>query len=246
MKVLLAGATGTLGRSLSPKLRARGHEVLGLTRDPAKRTQLQAAGVEPIVADALDRLDLLTAVDGLGADAVIHELTALKKAPRRHGDMQMTNRLREEGTANLLAAASQLGATRFLVQSMIFGYGFFDHVDKVVTEADEFGPSGHGRFDRHAQALRRAEDQVLEAAGIDGVSLRYGLLYGADPSIMAMAEMLRRRRLPVPRGGGGVPHGCGLRMPPTQQSRLSSGEGRARPTTSSMTSPYLGLTSCAL
>ncbi len=55
---------------------------------------------------------LLAAVDGLTADAVIHELTALKRPPVRHGDMAQTNALRTRGTAHLLVAARTLGAHR--------------------------------------------------------------------------------------------------------------------------------------
>ena len=81
---------------------------------------------------------------GLSADAVIHELTALKTAPARHSGMAATDRLRIGGTANLLAAAETMGATTFLTQSIIFGYGYRDHGDRVLTEEDPFGrPAGN-------------------------------------------------------------------------------------------------------
>ena len=76
MKVLLAGATGAIGVPITRRLLAHGHQVLGLTRDPAVASGLEALGVTPVVADALDRDRLLRAVDGHAADAVIHELTA--------------------------------------------------------------------------------------------------------------------------------------------------------------------------
>jgi len=79
MKVLLAGASGALGIPITRQLLAHGHQVLGLTRDPAGARRLDALGVTPVVADALDRDRLLRAVDGDWADAVIHELTALRK-----------------------------------------------------------------------------------------------------------------------------------------------------------------------
>jgi nucleoside-diphosphate-sugar epimerase len=111
MKVLVAGgASGALGVPLTRRLIARGHRVLGLTREAAGARRLEALGAEPVVADALDRDRLLRAVDGRWADAVIHELTALRKAPIRHRGMAPTDRLRSEGTTNLLAAAEVLGA----------------------------------------------------------------------------------------------------------------------------------------
>jgi hypothetical protein len=58
----------------------------------------------------MDRDVLLAAVDKLTADAVIHQLTALKKPPVRHRDMAQTNALRTSGTANLLELGSSAPA----------------------------------------------------------------------------------------------------------------------------------------
>lgn len=84
MKVLLAGASGAIGTPLTHQLIAAGHDVVGLTRDPRSAAALRANGATPVVADALDRDGLLRAIDGMSADAVIHELTALRVPPRRH------------------------------------------------------------------------------------------------------------------------------------------------------------------
>src|SRR5262245_30115677 len=143
MKILLAGADGAIGTPLTRLLLARGHSILGLIRNPSGAPTLRARGVEPIVADALDREALLRAVDGHSAEAVIHQLTALKKPPLRASGLVMTNRLRTGGTANLLAAASRLGANRIVTQSIVLGYGFRDHGDHTLTETDPFGiPAG--------------------------------------------------------------------------------------------------------
>jgi nucleoside-diphosphate-sugar epimerase len=103
MKVLLAGASGAIGIPITRQLIAHGHQVLGLTRDRGGAGRLEALGARPVVADALDRDALVRTIEGLSADAVIHELTALRKPPRRHSGMALTNRLRSQGTANLLA-----------------------------------------------------------------------------------------------------------------------------------------------
>jgi nucleoside-diphosphate-sugar epimerase len=205
MKVLIAGASGALGVPLTRALLSAGHEVIGLSRTPGNREKLRALGAEPLIADVMDRRALLAAVDGLKADAVVHALTALKKTPIRHRDMAATNALREVGTANLLAAARAVGARRFLVESMIFGYGYGDWGTKVLTEDDPpFGPPGQSRWlERHIRAMRSAESQTIAAEGIEGIALRYGLLYGPGAGAKEMVEMLRRRRLPVLRDGGG-------------------------------------------
>jgi nucleoside-diphosphate-sugar epimerase len=193
MKVLLAGASGAIGSPLTRQLVAHDHRVLGLTRDWDGARRLQALGATPVVADALDRDGLLRAVDGLAADAVIH----LRKPPLRHRGMALTNRLRTEGTANLLAAAEALGARRFLTQSVIFGYGYRDHWPRLLTEEDPFGLPAGDACDPHVAAMRSTEQQAFGAP--EGIALRYGLLYGGDAE--RAGDLLARRRLPVAKGG---------------------------------------------
>jgi nucleoside-diphosphate-sugar epimerase len=197
MKILLAGASGAIGTPLTRLLVGRGHEVLGLTRDPGSASAVRANGATPVVADALDRDALLKAVDGVSADAVIHELTALKKAPTRHRGMELTDRLRNEGTTNLVAAAEVIGASRFVTQSIILGYGYRDHGDRVLDEDAPFGRPAGDKNDPHLAAMASAEQQAF-ATG-DGVALRYGMLYGGDAS--GMAALLARRGVPVADGG---------------------------------------------
>jgi nucleoside-diphosphate-sugar epimerase len=204
MKVLLAGATGTLGVPLVRALVTSGHEVIGLSRTPGKRDLLRTLGAEPLVADVMDRQALLKALEGLKADAVLHEMTALKKIPTRHRDMAATDALRIQGTANLLAAARLMGARRFVTQSFFMGYGYGDWGDRVLTEDDPFASPGRGAFERHLAAMRSTERQAFTAEGIEGIALRYGSLYGPGGGSEQMIEMLRRRRLPVPHRGGGI------------------------------------------
>ena len=205
MRVLVAGASGAIGIPLVRLLRHAGHQVVAVHRAPDGHVRLAAAGAVPVAADVLDRPGLARTLRGQWADAVIAELTALKKTPLRHADMAATNRLRAEGTANLLAAAAQLGARRFITASMVLGYGFGDWGGRVLTEADPFAPPGHGRFEQHLAALRACEQQVLGAEGLDGIALRYGQFYGPGPASDALVAGLRRRRLPVTRASGPVP-----------------------------------------
>jgi nucleoside-diphosphate-sugar epimerase len=205
MRVLVAGASGAIGMPLVRLLRHAGHEVVAVHRAPEGCAPLAKAGAVPVQADVLDRRSLTRALRGQWADAIIGELTALKRIPLRHADMAATNRLRAEGTANLLAAAQQLGARRFITQSMVFGYGFGDWGGRVLTEADPFAPPGNGRFEQHLAALRANEQQVLAAPHLDGIALRYGQFYGPGRASDALVARLRRRRLPVIRTSGAVP-----------------------------------------
>jgi nucleoside-diphosphate-sugar epimerase len=150
-----------------------------------------------VIADALDRDALLRALEGQSADAVIHELTALRKSPLRHSGMALTDRLRDAGTTNLLAAAEQLGARRFLTQSFILGYGYRDHGNQLLSEEAPFGVRQGDACDPHLDAMRSTEQQAFSAP--EGIALRYGLLYGGDGE--QMCTQLASRKVPVANGG---------------------------------------------
>jgi nucleoside-diphosphate-sugar epimerase len=195
MRVLVAGAGGAIGIPLTRDLVRAGHDVIGLTAHPSEA--VTALGATSVVADALDRDALMRAVDGIRADAVVHELTALKRPPLHHRDMTMTDRLRSDGTANLLAVAESIGARRFVTQSMILGYGYYDHGDTFVTEDAPFGRLVGDRSDPHVAAMRAAEEQTFTAP--EGIALRYGGFYGGD--VANMRALLQHRRVPIVSGG---------------------------------------------
>jgi len=196
MKVLVAGATGAVGRPLVRQLLDQGHEVYGLTRSAEGVAKL---GAVPVVADALDQAALLAAVDGVRADAVVHQLTALKKVPTRESGMAATNRLRTTGTENLLAAARAMGATRFVSQSFYGGYGYRDNGDRPLTEDAPFG-TGDGPFRATVGAMGAAERMIFDAPDIEGISLRYGNFYGPG-AVEGMLDALRSRKFPMASGG---------------------------------------------
>ena len=80
MRIFVAGATGSVGRRLVPRLVRAGHAVVGLTRTPAKAASLRDLGAEPAVADALDERTLRAAVAAARPDVIVHELTDLTGA----------------------------------------------------------------------------------------------------------------------------------------------------------------------
>ncbi|MBS2551362.1 NAD(P)-dependent oxidoreductase [Catenulispora sp. NL8] len=200
MRILLAGASGVFGRVLTPALIDAGHEVVGLTRTQDGVRVIEGMGATAVVADVMDRDQVLAAVRGHRFDAVISQLTALKKAPMRNKDMDVTNVLRTVGTENLMTAAKATGATRFLTQSMIFGYGYGDLGPGPITEDAFFGPSPRRMFARHGQAMLRNEQIAFCEPGIDGISLRYGLFYGG-PATTAYVEFLQAGKLPIVKAG---------------------------------------------
>ncbi|GCE31935.1 dTDP-glucose 4,6-dehydratase [Dictyobacter alpinus] len=207
MKILIAGASGALGAPLTRALITKGHQVLGLARTPESRAHLTRLGAHPLQANVMERDELLKAVKGVQADVVIHALTALKKSPLRHQDMYATNALRDVGSRNLLAAARQVGARRFIAESMTLGYGYGDWGAQVLTEDHPFAPMGSSaQLERHVAGFRSLERQLWEATQegwIEGIALRYGYFYGAA-SLPPLLEALRHHSLPLPDGGRAV------------------------------------------
>jgi nucleoside-diphosphate-sugar epimerase len=206
VRVFLAGATGVIGAPLLERLLADGHEVTGMTRSPAKADALRAAGAEPVVADGLDAQAVLSAVGKARPDAVIHELTAIPRRldPRKIiRDFELTDRLRTEGTRNLLAAAQAAGATRFIAQSIAFAYEP-GPPNTVHGENDPLIADPPAQFARSARAIAELERLTLAA---DGLVLRYGYFYGPGSSIStrgSLAAEVTKRRLPIVGGGSGV------------------------------------------
>lgn len=152
MRVFLAGATGVIGIRLLPLLIEAGHVVAGMTRSAQKASQIAAAGGEPVVCDAFDSAALTEAVVGFAPDAVMDQLTDLPDALAELPQHAAANdRMRTEGTGNLIAAARAAGVRRFVAQSIAWR------------------PEGRG------EAVDAHEHQVL---AIGGVIVRYGRLYG--------------------------------------------------------------------
>jgi nucleoside-diphosphate-sugar epimerase len=142
----------------------------------------------------LNRDALIAAVDTAYPTHVIHQLTALPKdGARRPSDLAATNRLRIDGTRNLLEAAIIAGARRFIVGSFA-----------ILAPRNAVGATPH---DQAGAAVQAMEDQVIEATtrrSIEGIILRYGMFYGSEtPSTVTMIDMVRRRQLPVVRGDAG-------------------------------------------
>src|SRR5215210_4746674 len=136
MKVLVAGATGALGKQLVPRLVARGHDVVGMTRSHSKRELVLDMGATPAVADALDPEQVARAVATAEPDVIVHELTDLSGGlDLRHFDRTFanTNRLRTEGADNLLAAGRAVGISRFVAQSYA-GWPFARTGPRVKSE----------------------------------------------------------------------------------------------------------------
>ena len=208
MRVLLAGATGVIGRALLPLLLEQGHQVSAMTRSPAKLDALGEAGAEPLLADALDAGAVREALRQARPEAVIHQLTSIPQRinPRKIvRDFAENDRVRSEGTAHLVSAAREAGVSRIVAQSIAFAYAPGPpgtiHRERDPLLSPERAPQS---FRRSAAAIAALERTVL---GADGVVLRYGYFYGPGSAISregSTAREVMRRRFPVVGAGAGV------------------------------------------
>ena len=207
MRVFVAGASGAIGRPLVRRLVAAGHEVTGMTRRAERAKELEAAGASAVVCDVYDTAALKAAVVGARPEALVHQLTSLpwQLDPRKPETYEATNRVRTEGTRNLIEAARAAGARRIVAQSIAAVYapvgGWVKSEDDPVIE----GAPGH--FGEAMDAIADLERQVTQAEGLEGLALRYGFFYGPHTQYAPdgyWAQEVRRRRFPVVGSGDGM------------------------------------------
>jgi 2-alkyl-3-oxoalkanoate reductase len=216
MRVFVAGATGVLGRALVPRLVARDHEVVGMTRSASKQDLVHGLGARPVVADALDPDAVAQAVAYAEPEVIVHQLTALSgrmsardiRHPERSAAATMTNRLRTEGTDHLLAAGRAVGARRFVAQSFA-AFRFARTGGPVQTEADPLDPNPPAALRTVQEGYLYLERAVTTIEWGKGLALRYGGFYGPGTAISlapdaVMARPIRTRRFPIVGDGGGV------------------------------------------
>ncbi|MGD9571160.1 MAG: NAD-dependent epimerase/dehydratase family protein [Thermoleophilia bacterium] len=211
MRIFVAGATGALGRRLVPLLVAGGHEVVGTTRSPARREAVEELGATAFVMDALDPDAVAAAVAAAQPEVVVHQLTAIpRELDMKHFERSFaaTNRLRTEGTDNLLAAARAVGARRFVAQS--FAPAIYARTGgPVKSEDDPLDDRPPAQARSTVAALRHLEDAVTGSTRPEGVVLRYGGFYGPGTNLGdgpegTMTEAIRNGKVPLVGTGAGV------------------------------------------
>jgi uncharacterized protein (TIGR00725 family) len=193
MKVFIAGASGAIGQPLVRQLVERGHAVVGMTRSNTEA--IEALGAQAAVADAFDADAVRSAVASAQPDVVVNELTDLGRPlnPRKYDDwLAGTNKLRREGTKNLIDASVAAGVPKFISQSVAFAYRF-----DPGTKSEDSPIIGAAAGDM-GEAMVSLEQQTL--AGPGGIVLRYGFFYGPGTGYDRdgqQIEMIRKRQMPI-------------------------------------------------
>lgn len=208
MKVLVAGATGAIGRPLVSTLTAAGHEVIGMSSSENGSRSLRQKGAHGEVANALDENAVLALVRRVKPHAVIDELTSL---PKRYTPEEMRaaadrdRNLRLLGGHNLYNAARAAGAIRYIVQSAGFFYG---PGEGLATEKDALALNASPGVAGSARTYMQIEERVLGSRDLLGTALRYGFFYGPgtyhDPIHGSVTQQVREQAYPVIGSGRGV------------------------------------------
>jgi len=177
LRILLAGASGAIGRRLTPLLLNAGHSVVGTTRADEGVRVLRALGAEAVIVDALDADGLAHVVSKARPDIVINQLTALGGAdPARLAEASVRNaHLRGVGGPNLVNAALAAGARRLICQSITWAYA---PGSTPRLESDPLDIAAEGGRAITVQAVIALERAVLGSSPLEGIVLRYGQLYG--------------------------------------------------------------------
>jgi 2-alkyl-3-oxoalkanoate reductase len=207
MRVLIAGATGVIGRPLIRWLKQDRHTVFALARSPESSHVVRQLGAEPVTADAFDAASVKAAIDRTRPDAVINELTSLPRhytAAEMRAAAERDRKVRIEGNANLLAALRDAGVRRYLLQSSAFWYAPGEGLaDESASFAFDASPAVAAGTRRYAEL----EAAASVTPGIAFVGLRYGFFYGPGTWFHNggdMGEQVRQQRVPVIGDGQGV------------------------------------------
>src|SRR5437870_11690093 len=174
MRVLVAGASGVLGRRIVRQLVARHHTVVGLARSGTGEATVRSLGGEPRRADLFDADAVAQAAKG--CDILIRAATAIPTKVRTGPtDWAMNDRIRREGTRSLVAAAVRVGARAFLQESIVWDVGTLDG-----RPFDEDAPPAADPVLASALDGERIAREAGASQGFDTLTLRCGGFYSSD------------------------------------------------------------------
>ena len=182
MKVLVTGATGFLGGSLTRRLHSMGWDVTALGRNPKKLNQLEDDGIRVLQIDLKDKTALANACKN---QEIVFHCAAL---PSPWGNFELFYQANVIGTRNVIAAAIENNVERFVFFSTVAVYG---ESNKMLDESVFPKPAtayGSSKLD--------AERLVLAASELKTTVLRLPVVYGARDrgNVAKLIEAIRRNR----------------------------------------------------
>ncbi|HET9197177.1 MAG TPA: TIGR01777 family oxidoreductase [Solirubrobacterales bacterium] len=195
MRVLVTGASGTIGRALCDALFARGDDVVGLTRDPGRA---RAANPRVTWHKWEPRLERPDPAAFEGVDGVVHLLGERIDQRWTEESKERIMESRRQGTHNLVQTIAALEAPpKVLVSQSAVGY-YGDRGDEAVDESEGPGTS----FDAQVVQAWEAAAHELDPTGVRLAIARTGQVLSTEGGMLK--EMLPPFRLGVggPLAGG--------------------------------------------
>jgi uncharacterized protein YbjT (DUF2867 family) len=151
--ILVTGGTGFVGTKVVHALRAEDHPVRVLARNPKEAETHANWGCQIAEGDMTDAASLRRAA--AGCEAVI-DLVALISGSREDFERVMI-----QGTRNLVAAAKEAGAKRFVLMSAL----------GVSERTKDLTHYYHAKWD---------EEQAVQSSGLEYTIFRPSFVFGAD------------------------------------------------------------------
>jgi uncharacterized protein YbjT (DUF2867 family) len=187
MRILVTGASGFAGSLLVPRLRADGHVVRALGRDPERvRTALSRTpddarpnDVEVLRGDVLTGEGLTRALDGV--EVAYYLIHSMERAPEHRSPFVERERIAAE---NFAAAASVAGVRRIV---------YLGGISPRWSGGEESaGPRDRARGSRHLASREEVEQILLDAVG-DSLALRASIVIGArSRSFRLLVHLIER------------------------------------------------------
>jgi uncharacterized protein YbjT (DUF2867 family) len=174
--ILVTGGTGFVGPKVVHELRANDREVRCLVRDRRRGSKLAAWGCELAEGDMTDAASLRAAVQG--CEAVVH-LVAIITGPKRDFE-----RIMEQGTRDLVAAAREAGVRRFVLMSAL----------GTTEQTRELTPYFHAKWEM---------EQTVKSSSLEHAIFRPSFVFGRDGGVLPTFKRLARLTPVTPIVGSG-------------------------------------------
>jgi uncharacterized protein YbjT (DUF2867 family) len=155
MKVIVIGATGTIGSLAVRQMLAAGHDVTAFSRNPAK-LEIDNAQLTLLAGDVQDQAQVDAAVSN--HDAVVITL----------GNKSLTSPIRSEGTLNVIRAMQKAGVSRLICQSTLGARESWSNLN-FFWKRIMFGGLLRVVFRDH-----ELQERLVEASGLNWTIVRPG------------------------------------------------------------------------
>ena len=201
--ILVTGATGFLGATLTRQIVAEGKPVRILRRENSKLDLLNdtASRLEHVIGDVTDYPSVLAAMKGV--QHVYHAGAYVGFGGKKDEAQLMDVNVR--GTANVADAALEAGVTRMVHVSSIAALGRTRGQHEAIDETAEWTASKENSAYAVSKHLAEMEVHRAVAEGLDAVLANPSLIFGPGrpgENSMAIVEKVRDGRVPtIPSGG---------------------------------------------